>query len=126
MASFDITFETEEELAATFEATVQTPAEEETVTITVYNTMGSAQDLYYPPNATWTGFEPDEETGAVYGTLTIPTQSMIAIRGQMVMSISVSSGSGMSFEKLPIEGRIIGTSVYVVYIGDADGIIGIG
>ena len=125
MASFDITFETEEELAATFEATVQTPAEEETVSITIYNTNAAITVVYYPSSATWTGFEPSEETGAVSGIMTIPVGSVFLL-GVSGSSMNVHVPSGYTATKLSVTGTRIMPHYWMIEVGDADGTVSAG
>lgn len=123
MASFDITFETDEELTVAFEATVQTPVK--TVSITIYNTNAAITDVYYPSSATWTGFEPSGETGAVSGIMTIPVGSVFLL-GVSGSSMNVYVPSGYTATKLSVTGTRIRPYYWMIEVGDADGTVSAG
>lgn len=94
-----------------------------TITVSIIDYSGTAPTVYYPSSATWSGYEPDMETGLVSGTLTAPENSMITLLGPSIMSISQSSG--ITKTKLAIAGSRVNSAVYVVYLGTADGTISI-
>lgn len=91
---------------------------EQIITLTVYNNFGYIQGVKIPPNAIWTGFDLDIETGQVKGTLTIPANSIFIF--ETVNNISPSS-SVVTIEYLNPNGSRNTSYFYVCYVGTSDG-----
>ena len=93
--------------------------ETETVTLVLSDNAGRLVNIYIPVDATWTGLEPDMETGEVSGTLTIPKNSMFTLA---LLLNSTPVASSCTVEKISIGGRP-NTYVFVAYVGTQDGTV---
>ncbi len=92
----------------------------ENVTLTIVDNFGASNGIHIPPNATWTGFEPDMDTGEVKGVLTIPQNSMFVLvltgNNRIVSSVITS-------EEIQIagSGETIRRHAYSCYVGTSSG-----
>lgn len=93
--------------------------ETETVTLVISDNFGKLVNIYIPVDATWTGLEPDMETGTVSGTLTIPKNSMFTLALNLN---STPVASSCTVEQIQLGGRA-GLLVFVAYVGTQDGTV---
>lgn len=93
--------------------------ETETVTLVISDNDGRLANIYIPVDATWTGLEPDMETGSVSGTLTIPKNSMFTLT---LLLNSTPVASSCTVEQIQLGGRP-GASIFVVYVGTQEGTV---
>lgn len=85
----------------------------ENVTLNIVDSLGAVEGVYIPPNATWTGFEPDMDTGEMKGVLTIPQNSMFAlvlINNLRIVSSVITSESILSTRTGYVHLCYVGTS----------------
>lgn len=91
----------------------------ENVTLNIVDSLGAVDTVYIPPNATWTGLEPDMDTGELKGVLTIPQKSMfvlVTINNIRIVSSVITSE------------RILSTRAsyaYSCYVGTSNGRVSI-
>lgn len=89
------------------------------MTLVISDSFGRLANIYIPVDATWTGLEPDMETGHVSGTLTIPKNSMFTLA---LLLNSTPVASSCTVEQIQLDGSA-GLFVFVVYVGTQDGTV---
>lgn len=85
----------------------------ENVTLNIVDSFGAVTKISVPPNATWTGLEPDMDTGEIKGVLTIPQNSMFAlviVNNNRIVSSVITSEAILSTRTGYVYSCYVGTS----------------